>query len=71
MTAHVDVQDNLPLTEATFFIMLSLAPGPSHGYAIIKDVEKVSDSRVLKYEHAIRRSEATARATVDHACRRP
>jgi DNA-binding PadR family transcriptional regulator len=37
---------NLPLTEATFFIMLSLAPGPNHGYAIMKDVQRLSDQRV-------------------------
>jgi DNA-binding PadR family transcriptional regulator len=39
-------QENLPLTEATFFILLSLSPGPCHGYAIMKDVETLSDGRV-------------------------
>jgi DNA-binding PadR family transcriptional regulator len=42
----MDYQDNLPLSEAVFFILLSLAPGPKHGYAIMKDVESLSDSRV-------------------------
>ncbi len=37
----------LPLREATFFIMLSLAPGANHGYAIMKEVEKLSDGRVV------------------------
>ncbi len=37
---------NLPLTEATFFILLSLAPKPKHGYAIMKDVEVLSQERV-------------------------
>ncbi|MBV7332299.1 PadR family transcriptional regulator [Chloroflexi bacterium TSY] len=37
---------NLPLTEATFFILLSLAPKPKHGYAIMKDVEILSQGRV-------------------------
>lgn len=37
----------LPLREATFFIMLSLAPRPNHGYAILKEVERLSVGRVL------------------------
>ena len=36
-----------PLTEATFFILLSLAPGPKHGYAIMKDTRSLSDNRVV------------------------
>ena len=42
----MDFRDNLPLSEAVFFILLSLLPGPKHGYAIMKDVEILSDSRV-------------------------
>ena len=42
----MDYRDNLPLSEAVFFILLSLLPGPKHGYAIMKDVEILSDSRV-------------------------
>jgi DNA-binding PadR family transcriptional regulator len=42
----VDYNENLPLSEAVFFILLSLLPGPKHGYAIMKDVEALSDSRV-------------------------
>lgn len=41
-----DLQTNKPLTEATFFIMLSLSPQPKHGYAIMKDVQALSDNRV-------------------------
>jgi len=37
----------LPLREPTFYILLSLSPGPKHGYAILKDVEKLSDGNVL------------------------
>ncbi|HEX2905584.1 MAG TPA: helix-turn-helix transcriptional regulator [Phototrophicaceae bacterium] len=37
----------LPLTEATFLILLSLAPGPQHGYAIMKDVAALSEGRVV------------------------
>jgi len=36
----------LPLTEATFFILLSLAQEAKHGYAIMKDVESLSAGRV-------------------------
>ena len=42
----MDYQENLPLSEAVFFILLSLSPGPKHGYAIMKDVEVLSNSRV-------------------------
>ena len=41
-----DILSNLPLREPTFFILLSLSPGPKHGYAILKEVERLSDSRV-------------------------
>jgi DNA-binding PadR family transcriptional regulator len=36
-----------PLTEPTFLILLSLSPGPKHGYAILKAVESLSEGRVL------------------------
>lgn len=42
----MDVQSYLPLTEVTFFILLSLASRPKHGYAIMKDVEDLSDGRL-------------------------
>lgn len=42
----MEYQENLPLSEAVFFILLSLLPGPKHGYAIMKDVQVLSDSRV-------------------------
>ena len=35
-----------PLTEATFFILLSLAPAPKHGYAIMKEVRNLSNGRI-------------------------
>lgn len=45
---HMNPQSDLeiPLTEATFCILLSLAPGPRHGYAILQDVRSLSDGRV-------------------------
>ena len=36
-----------PLTEATYFILLSLSPQPKHGYAIMKDVQELSENRVV------------------------
>jgi DNA-binding PadR family transcriptional regulator len=36
----------LPLTEPTFYILLSLAPGKKHGYAIMKDVATLSGQKV-------------------------
>lgn len=41
------IPDELPLTESTYFILLSLAKEAKHGYAIIKDVEELSHGRVL------------------------
>ena len=42
-----EIQSNLPLTETTYFILLSLASGPRHGYAIMKDVNQLSHGRVV------------------------
>lgn len=42
-----DPLSQLPLTEATYFILLSLAPGARHGYAIMKDVRILSHERVV------------------------
>jgi DNA-binding PadR family transcriptional regulator len=42
-----DLLTNLPLTETTFFILLSLASSQKHGYAIAKDVENLSDNRII------------------------
>lgn len=36
-----------PLTESTYFILLSLSPKPKHGYAIMKDVRRLSENRVI------------------------
>ncbi|MGD8402854.1 MAG: helix-turn-helix transcriptional regulator [Anaerolineales bacterium] len=38
---------NIPLTEPTYFILLSLSPKPKHGYAIMKDVQEISENRVI------------------------
>ncbi len=41
------VSNFLPLTEPSFFILLSLLPKPKHGYAIAKDVQVLSEERVI------------------------
>lgn len=41
----MDAKDSLPLTETSFFILLSLV-APKHGYAIIKEVDQMSEGRV-------------------------
>lgn len=47
MDLTTNIQKNLPLTEATFLLLLSLATGPRHGYAILKDVQELSGGRVV------------------------
>jgi len=39
--------ETLPLTEPVLLILLSLAGQPRHGYSILKDVEQMSDGRVV------------------------
>lgn len=46
MTEQEEIVSQLPLTEATFFILLSLSPGKKHGYIIMKDVARLSDGRI-------------------------
>jgi DNA-binding PadR family transcriptional regulator len=39
--------ESLPLTEPVMLILLSLADQPRHGYSILKDIEQMSDGRVV------------------------
>jgi PadR family transcriptional regulator, regulatory protein PadR len=41
-----NIQEILPLREPTYFILLSLATESKHGYAILKDVEDLSQGKV-------------------------
>ena len=43
----MEAEDYLPLSETSFFILLSLATTPKHGYGIIKEVEALSTGRVV------------------------
>jgi len=47
MAREIDIRSKPPLSEATFFILLSLAPESRHGYAIMKDTRRLSAGRVL------------------------
>jgi len=38
--------ENPPLSEQTYFILLSLANSPKHGYAVVTDVRSLSSGRV-------------------------
>jgi len=42
-----DMAALLPLREPTFLILLSLADGEKHGYAILKDVSEISQGQML------------------------
>ncbi len=46
MNDQTGLSSQLPLTETTFFILLSMARQPRHGYAIMKDVAGLSDGRI-------------------------
>jgi DNA-binding PadR family transcriptional regulator len=46
MVLKADIEQHLPLSESTYLILLSLAPGPRHGYGIMKDVAAFSQGRV-------------------------
>jgi DNA-binding PadR family transcriptional regulator len=46
MAASDQVEQHLPLTPATFQILLALADSESHGYGIMQEVETRSQGRV-------------------------
>ena len=41
-----DVRKFLPITPAAFHVLISLAEGDKHGYAILKEVSRRTDGRV-------------------------
>ena len=47
MIRDPDLRQHLPLTEVTCYVLLSLVSGQKHGYAIMKDVQQLSDDRVV------------------------
>ncbi len=47
MTRDDTLEDLLPLTPAVFHVLVALADGPRHGYAIAREVDDLSDGRVV------------------------
>jgi DNA-binding PadR family transcriptional regulator len=47
MTLQTDIHSLLPLTETTFYLLLSMESKPRHGYAILKDVQYLSSGRIV------------------------
>lgn len=47
MNSQNDIQQYLPLTETTYYLLLSLASEPRHGYAILKDVQNLSSGKII------------------------
>lgn len=43
----IESKKAITLSAPAFYILLSLAPGRKHGYAILKDVEQLSRSELL------------------------
>ena len=46
MTTRRDPESLLPLTPAMFYVLVALADGQTHGYAILKDVEALTNGSV-------------------------
>ena len=46
MPSARDPQSLLPLTPAMFHVLVALADGETHGYAIMKEVERLTDGAV-------------------------
>lgn len=42
-----DAADRRPLTEPVFLILTSLADQPRHGYALMQDIQNISNNRVV------------------------
>ena len=43
----MNARDVSPLSETTLYILVSLARGPLHGYAIAKEVQALSEKRLI------------------------
>ena len=44
--SQTDLNDMLPLSPAMFYILLALPDGPKHGYAIMKEVEGMTEGKI-------------------------
>ena len=46
MTEQSEVDRILPLTPTAFHMLVALATGPRHGYAVAREVEDLTDGRI-------------------------
>ncbi|HSG46343.1 MAG TPA: PadR family transcriptional regulator [Longimicrobiales bacterium] len=46
MSRDAELDAVLPLTSTVFHMLVALADGPRHGYAIARDVEDLTDGRI-------------------------
>ncbi len=47
MTEHSDLDRLLPLTPTAFHVLVALADVPRHGYAVAREVEELTDGRLV------------------------
>ena len=47
MTGESALQRLLPLTPVVFHVLVALAAEPRHGYAVAREVEELSDGRIV------------------------
>jgi DNA-binding PadR family transcriptional regulator len=47
MTGPKSLNDLLPLTPTVFHVLVALASGPRHGYAVAQEVEELTEGRVV------------------------
>lgn len=47
MTEDQSLDGVLPLTPTAFHILVALADGPRHGYAVAREVEELTDGRIV------------------------
>ena len=68
-----DPDDLLPLTSATFHILLALVDGEQHGYAIMRDVRQSTDGAVRLGPGTLYRAiqSLLGKALIEESLRRP
>ncbi len=47
MTDAIDLDEVLPLSPTAFHVLVAMANGPRHGYAIAREVEELTDGRIV------------------------
>ena len=55
MTEHSDLEKILPLTATAFHILVALANGPRHGYALMRDLAQSTGGRLVLLPGALYR----------------